>query len=63
MPRQRYLVMDGLQLLELNAQQRQVLDHIDVLINGKFEQDKADPSLLWRGSSNQFIHRLAASRA
>ncbi|WP_083545018.1 4Fe-4S cluster-binding domain-containing protein [Vibrio injensis] len=43
-------------LSELNAQQRQVLDHIDVLIDGKFDQDKADPSLPWRGSHNQLIH-------
>ncbi|PXA73650.1 hypothetical protein DMC15_06260 [Vibrio sp. 11986-1-5] len=43
-------------LSELNAQQRQVLDHIDVLIDGKFDQDKADPSLPWRGSHNQLIY-------
>lgn len=46
----------GYRLSELNAQQRQVLDHIDVLIDGKFDQNKADPSLPWRGSHNQVIH-------
>ncbi len=24
----------------------------------KFEQDKADPSLEWRGSANQIIHQF-----
>lgn len=35
---------------------RYVLRHVDVLIDGKFEQDKYDPTLKWRGSSNQIIH-------
>lgn len=33
-----------------------ILKSVDVLIDGKFEQDKKDLSLLWRGSSNQLIH-------
>ncbi|MGY4677303.1 anaerobic ribonucleoside-triphosphate reductase-activating protein [Pasteurella sp. P03HT] len=51
-------VWTGYQLQELNAIQRQILPYIDVLIDGKFEQDKADPSLAWRGSSNQMIYRF-----
>ncbi|MGU3619989.1 4Fe-4S cluster-binding domain-containing protein [Enterobacter bugandensis] len=27
-------------------------------MDGKFEQDKADPSLVWRGSANQIIYRF-----
>ncbi len=27
----------------------------DVMIDGKFEQDLADPSLLWKGSANQNV--------
>ena len=34
------------------------VDWVDVLVDGKFEQDKYDPSLAWRGSSNQIIHRF-----
>ncbi|MFV8387319.1 anaerobic ribonucleoside-triphosphate reductase-activating protein [Vibrio parahaemolyticus] len=43
---------------ELTSEQKAIVDMIDVLIDGKFEQDKYDPGLLWRGSSNQIIHRF-----
>ncbi|MGP2690067.1 4Fe-4S cluster-binding domain-containing protein, partial [Serratia nevei] len=39
-------------------QQMQVVDRINVLIDGKFVQDLKDPALIWRGSSNQVVHRL-----
>lgn len=48
----------GYRLAELTHEQHQIINHIDVLIDGKFEQDLADPSLEWRGSSNQVIHYL-----
>ncbi|QIR14245.1 anaerobic ribonucleoside-triphosphate reductase-activating protein [Shewanella aestuarii] len=48
----------GYKRANLTPQQQAVIDHVDVLIDGKFEQDKADPSLKWRGSSNQQIHYL-----
>ncbi|MDW6004518.1 anaerobic ribonucleoside-triphosphate reductase-activating protein [Vibrio mangrovi] len=48
----------GYRLDELNEAQREVLDWIDVLVDGKFEQSLADPALDWRGSSNQIIHTL-----
>lgn len=48
----------GYTLTELNTQQQQVIEHIDVLIDGKFDQSLADPSLQWRGSSNQVVHYL-----
>ena len=49
----------GYTLAQLNPAQQQVVDLIDVLIDGPFEQDLADPSLKWRGSSNQVIHTLS----
>lgn len=43
---------------QLTPLQLPVLDYIDVLVDGKFVQDLADPNLIWRGSSNQIIHHL-----
>ena len=54
----------GYTLEEIKAEggsKESVVDWIDVLIDGKFEQDKYDPSLAWRGSSNQKIHRFTNS--
>lgn len=48
----------GYRLAELNQQQREMLQYIDVLIDGKFIQEQADPSLVWRGSANQVIYRF-----
>lgn len=48
----------GYLLAELSAEQRELVDLIDVLIDGKFEKELADPSLHWRGSSNQVIHHF-----
>lgn len=49
----------GYRLDELDKAQRQVLDYIDVLVDGKFDQSLADPSLIFRGSSNQVIHHFS----
>ena len=46
----------GYTLDKLSAKQLAIVDQIDVLIDGKFEQDKKDPTLKWRGSSNQMIY-------
>lgn len=51
-------VWTGYTLAELTAQQRQIIEYIDVLIDGKFIQALADPNLVWRGSANQIIHRF-----
>lgn len=48
----------GYRLEELNSEQRLLLPYIDTVVDGKFEQDLADPSLKWRGSKNQIIHCL-----
>ncbi|MGF1725590.1 anaerobic ribonucleoside-triphosphate reductase-activating protein [Photobacterium nomapromontoriensis] len=48
----------GYQLEALTDSQREVIDYVDVLVDGKFEKDLHDPELLWRGSSNQVIHYL-----
>ncbi|WP_417761937.1 anaerobic ribonucleoside-triphosphate reductase-activating protein [Shewanella sp.] len=48
----------GYRLDELSDEQQTLLPLIDVLVDGKFEQDLADPMLTFRGSSNQVIHYL-----
>lgn len=48
----------GYKLNELDEAQREVLPYIDTLIDGKFIQEQADAKLVWRGSSNQIIHRF-----
>jgi anaerobic ribonucleoside-triphosphate reductase activating protein len=32
-----------------------IMQYLDVLVDGKFEQDKKDLRLKWRGSSNQRV--------
>ncbi|MEZ8966387.1 anaerobic ribonucleoside-triphosphate reductase-activating protein [Vibrio breoganii] len=48
----------GYLLADLSSEQQQVVDFVDVLIDGKYEKDFADARLEWRGSSNQVIHRF-----
>ncbi|WP_159566011.1 anaerobic ribonucleoside-triphosphate reductase-activating protein [Budvicia diplopodorum] len=48
----------GYLLAELSQQQQEVVDLINVLIDGKFVQALADPALVWRGSSNQIVYKL-----
>ncbi|EGR2449787.1 TPA: anaerobic ribonucleoside-triphosphate reductase-activating protein [Vibrio cholerae] len=48
----------GYTLAELDDSQQALLPYIDVLVDGKFIQEHADPGLEWRGSANQVIHRF-----
>ena len=40
---------------EKNSKLRELLENIDVLVDGEFKQDLKDPNLKFRGSSNQRI--------
>lgn len=51
-------VWTGYLLADLTPEQQEVVSYINVLIDGKFVQELYDPALLWRGSSNQVIHKL-----
>jgi len=48
----------GYTLAELTQEQRQIVDLVNVVIDGKFMQELKDSKLIWRGSSNQVIHYL-----
>lgn len=48
----------GYLLDELSLEQQELINKVDVMIDGKFEQGLADPSLRFRGSSNQIIHSI-----
>lgn len=48
----------GYKITELSEEQQKIIDLVSVFIDGKFEQELADPKLVWRGSSNQVVHRL-----
>jgi len=46
-----------------SAEQVMLLDQCDILVDGRFEQDKLDQSMQFRGSTNQRIINLAATRS
>lgn len=52
----------GYTLAQLSEQQQQVIAYVDVVVDGKFEQELADPSLRFRGSANQVIHVLTEDK-
>lgn len=46
----------GLTLKQLTEEYRkEILPYLDVLIDGKYEEDKRNTSLKWRGSENQNV--------
>lgn len=44
-----------------NNERRLILKHCDVLIDGRFEEDKKDITLKWRGSKNQRVINVQES--
>ena len=49
----------GYRFEDLAPPQRAIVEQVDVLVDGRFEQALADPSLPFRGSSNQRIIDVA----
>lgn len=43
----------GYKIEDLTKEQKEIINYIDVLIDGKFEVENKDKNLKWRGSSNQ----------
>lgn len=57
-PNKTIWMWTGYKLNELNESQKEIVQYLDVLIDGKFVQELKDPALEWRGSANQVIHRF-----
>ena len=57
-PDKKILLWTGYTLESFNDTQRRIVPYLDILIDGKFEEDKKDLNLKLRGSSNQKIHYL-----
>ncbi|CAL1329235.1 anaerobic ribonucleoside-triphosphate reductase-activating protein [Candidatus Providencia siddallii] len=51
-------IWTGYKINELTIEQLEIVSLINTLIDGKFKKDLYDPKLLFRGSSNQIIHKL-----
>jgi anaerobic ribonucleoside-triphosphate reductase activating protein len=45
----------------IQLEQRELLEHIDVLVDGPYVASQRDPDLLFRGSSNQRLIDVQAS--
>ena len=52
----------GFVMEDMNSEQQALVNLVDVVIDGKFEQALANPSLKWRGSANQLIYRKKINR-
>ncbi|MGM9532757.1 anaerobic ribonucleoside-triphosphate reductase activating protein [Intestinibacter sp.] len=54
-PEKKIYLWTGYVVEQFNEKQRNVLNYIDVLVDGPFVQDKRNLSLMMRGSSNQRV--------
>lgn len=54
-PEKKIYLWTGYVVEGFNQKQREVLNYIDVLVDGPFVQDKRNLSLMMRGSSNQRV--------
>lgn len=57
-PEKTIWLWSGYKKGELDEVRQNIVSKVNVFIDGRFEQDKHDPTLKWRGSSNQIIHTI-----
>ncbi len=58
LPDKNIWLWTGYTFEELSLLQKEVIRYVDVLIDGKYEEDKKNLTLPWRGSSNQRVLHL-----
>lgn len=51
-------IWSGYTLAELSETQQEIINLVDVFIDGKYESALAETNLKWRGSTNQIVHRF-----
>lgn len=54
-PNKKIYLWTGYTLEEFNEMQKSILNHIDVIVDGKFMEEKRNLSLKFRGSTNQRV--------
>lgn len=54
-PNKKIYLWTGYEFEDFNESQKEILNYVDVLIDGKFEEDKKNITLFLRGSNNQRI--------
>lgn len=54
-PEKKIYIWTGYIIEHFNEAQKEILKYVDVLVDGKFEEDKKNISLALRGSSNQRV--------
>ena len=61
-PNKTIWLYTGYTLAQIKELFPQILPYIDVLVDGRYEEDKRDIEIAWRGSTNQIVHYLKEGR-
>lgn len=56
-PEKDIWLYSGYYLEELKLDYSEILDYVDVIVDGAYEESRKDVSLHWRGSTNQKVYR------
>ena len=54
-PQKSIYIWTGYKIEDFDEKQRNILNHIDVLVDGRFEEEEKNLSIMLRGSNNQRI--------
>lgn len=56
-PEKDIWLYSGYEMDELNHHYSEILDYVDVIVDGPYKEELRDVELHWRGSSNQNVYR------